>query len=187
VDFLDEASRVTFEQLTAGDLPKPVAIANAMSPMVEQGHLFGQSTHPEVEALYRQLALDGVIAQPENSDYLFVTQSNANPSKIDAYLKRVVTYDATFLPDTGQVNGTLRVQLGNSAPAGLPIDVIGNASGLPVGTNHLFLSVYTPLGAVGATVNGVPVGLGSSKRFGLSSYTVVLDVPPGATMNVEVK
>jgi hypothetical protein len=188
VDFLDEVTRVTFERLTSGDLPRPVKVAQVMSPMVEQGRFFGQSSHPLIQALFQELALDGTVPSRNGGDYLSVTQSNENPSKIDAYLQRDVTYDATYFPDTGQVDGDVKIRLTNSVPStDLPQDVIGNANGLPPGTNHLFLNVYSPLGALGATVNGVPTGVGSVKRFGLSAYTVVVDVPPGGTVTVEIK
>lgn len=188
VDFLDEATRVTFEKLTTGDLPKPVKVANVMNPMVEQGHLFAHSTHPDVQALFTQLAFDGAVPDRANGDYLSVTQSNENPSKIDAYLQRDITYDATFRPDTGEVTADVKVRLTNSAPGALlPEDVIGNANGLPTGTNHLFLTIYTPLNAKGATINDAPTGVGSIKRFGLSAFTIVVDVPPGGTVDVDLK
>ncbi|MEY2423959.1 MAG: hypothetical protein QOI95_4026 [Acidimicrobiaceae bacterium] len=188
VDFLDEATRLTFERLTQGDLPKPVQVAKVMNPMVEQGRFFAHSTHPEIETLFQQLSLDGAVRPPSDGDYLSITQTNENPSKIDAYLQRDVTYDATFLPDSGQVDGDLHIRLTNSAPAALlPEDVIGNAQGKPPGTNHLFLTVYSSLRATGATLDGAPTNIGSIKRFGLSAYTVVVDVPPGGTANVEIK
>ena len=188
VDFLDEATRVTFEKLTSGDLPKPVKVANVMSPMVDQGHLFGQSTHPDIEALFQQLGLDGAVPSPRGGDFLWVTQSNENPSKIDAYLQRDITYDALFRPDTGEVVGDVKVRLTNSAPAALlPDDVIGNERGKPPGTNHMFLTVYSPLQATGATVDDAAVAVGSVRRFGLSTYTIFVDVPPGGTVTVELK
>jgi hypothetical protein len=188
VDFLDEVTRVTFERLTSGDLPKPVRVADVMNPMVEQGRFFGQSSHPQIEALFQRLAFDGSIPSRNGGDYLAVTQSNENPSKIDAYLQRDVTYDATYFPDTGQVDGVVRIKLTNSAPgAELPEDVIGNANGQPPGTNHRFLTVYSPLGATGATVNGAAAGVGSMQRFGLFAYTVVVDVPPKGTVTVELR
>lgn len=188
VDFLDEATRITFEKLTSGDLPKPVKVAQVMNPMVEQGHLFAHSIHPDVEALFTQLAFDGTVPDRANGDYLSVTQANENPSKIDAYLQRDVTYDATFRPDTGEVVSDVRIKLTNSAPGALlPDDVIGNANGLPPGTNHLFLTVYSPLNAKGATIDDKPTGVGSIKRFGLSAFTIVVDVPPGGTVNVDLK
>jgi hypothetical protein len=188
VDFLEELTRVTFDRLTSGDLPKPVTVADVMNPMVEQGRLFGQSSHPQIEALFQQLGLDGSIPSRNGGDYLSVTQSNDNPSKIDAYLQRDVTYDATYFPDSGQVTADLHVRFTNSAPAALlPDDVIGNANGLPPGTNRLLLTVYSPLGATGATINGVPAGVGSVKRFGLSAYTVTVEIPSGATADVEFK
>ena len=188
VDFLDEATRVTFERITSGDLPKPVKVADTMSPLVEQGRLFGNSIHPEIEALFQRLALDGAVPAPDDGDYLSITQSNENPSKIDAYLQREVSYNATFTPDTGQVDGDLSIRLTNSAPAAdLPEDVIGNIRGLPPGTNHLFLTVYTPLTALSATLNDQPTGVGSLQRFGRSAYTVVVDVPPGGTATVKLQ
>lgn len=188
VDFLDEATRVTFERLTSGDLPKPVKVANVMSPIVDQGRLFGHSTHPEIEAMFQRLALDGTVPAQTDGDYLSITQSNENPNKIDAYLQREVSYNATFTPDTGQVDSDLSIRLTNSAPAAdLPEDVIGNRRDLPPGTNHLFLTVYTPLTVQSATLNDQPTGVGSLARFGRSAYTVVVDVPPGATMTVKLQ
>ena len=188
VDFLDEATRVTFERITSGDLPKPVRVADVMSPMVDQGRLFGHSTHPEIEALFQLLELDGAVPERTDGDYFSVTQSNENPNKIDAYLKREISYDATFFPDTGQVDSEVTIRLTNSAPGDLlPEDVIGNARGLPPGTNHLFLTVYSPLSAVGAMVNDQPTGVGSLARFGLSAYTFVVDVPPGGTVTVKLQ
>ncbi|MEY2461036.1 MAG: hypothetical protein QOG30_2866 [Acidimicrobiaceae bacterium] len=186
VDFLDEATRVTFERLTTGDLPKPVKIADAMSPMVEQGRLFGQSTHPQINALFQQLALDGAVTPPAG-DYLEVTQSNENPNKIDAYLQRDMEYHATFSPETGQIDSDLTIRLTNSAPGSdLPVDVIGNAHDAPSGSNHLFLTVYTPLTATGATINDAPTGIGSAQRFGLSAYSIIADVPAGGTVTIHL-
>lgn len=187
-DFLDEATRKTFERLTEGDLPKPARVAKVMSPMVDQGRLFGFSTNPDVEALFRTLELDGAVPAPADGDLLWVTQANQNPSKIDAYLQRDLTYEATVRPNTGQVEGLLKVQLTNRAPAeGLPEDVIGNANGQPFGTNHLFLTVYSPLRATSATLDGGPLSFGSVKRFGLSAYTIVVDVPPGGSVAIELR
>jgi hypothetical protein len=64
--------------------------------------------------------------------------------------------------------------------------VIGNAHGAPSGSNHLFLTVYTPLTATGATINDVPTGIGSAQRFGLSAYSIIVDVPAGGTVTIHL-
>ena len=39
----------------------------------------------------------------------------------------------------------------------------------------------------GDTINDAPAGLGSVRRFGLSAYTIVVDVPPGGTVTVALQ
>lgn len=187
VDFLDEATRLTFEQLTNGDLPKPASVAKALSPMVDEGHMFGSSVHPEVDALFRSLSLDGGAPAANGDDVLWVTQTNENPNKIDSYVHRDITYDATVRPDTGSVDANVDIKLTNSVDPALPDVVVDNAHGLPPGTDHLFLTVYSALRATSVTIQDLPVRFGAVPRFGLSAYTVVVDVPAGQTVSVKLK
>src|SRR5581483_3545121 len=187
VDFLDEATRQTFERLTSGDLPKPSTVASAMNPMVQQGHMVAFSANPAFQAVFQQLGLGGQFPSRGQGDFLEVTQSNQGQNKIDAYLQRNVTYAASFRPDSGEVDSTATIQLVNSAPAdGLPDIVIGNAANLPKGTNDLFLTVYSPLTAQSATIDGKATGVNSAPRFGVTAYTIPVQVPPGATVTVEL-
>ena len=134
LDFLDEATRLTFEKLTSGDLPKPARVTSVMDPVVEQGRMLGFSPNPQVEALFRQLGLDGAFPDRHDGDFLSVTQANAGANKIDAYEKRAITYDASYQPDTGEVSAKLTVTLTNEAPAsGLSDLVLANIHGLPRG------------------------------------------------------
>jgi hypothetical protein len=187
VDFLDEATRLTFDQLTNGDLPKPAAVAQALSPMVDQGHMFGSSVNPQVDALFHSLAFDGSAPATNGDDALWVTQTNENPNKIDSYVHRDITYDATVRPDTGSVDANLAIKLTNAVDPTLPDVVVGNAHGLPVGTDHLFLTVYSALRATSVTVQDFPARYGAVPRFGLSAYTIVVDVPAGQTVTVKLK
>src|SRR5690606_38125642 len=77
--------------------------------------------------------------------FLLVTQNKGN-NKIDSYLRRSIDYVATFDPSTGAVEATATITLRNDAPAfGLPLAIIGsNDQGLPLGTNAMFFSFYTP-------------------------------------------
>jgi hypothetical protein len=187
VDFLDEATRLTFEKLTTGDLPKPAQVSDVMTPMVEQGRVLAFSPSGDLEALFRTLGMDGTFPDPHNGDFLYVTEANAGANKIDAYMQRTMTYNATYQPDTGEVQSTVHMQLTNSAPAGgLPDIVLANIHDLPPGTNQMLVTVYSPLAAAGATVNGVQAPMQSVDRFGLHSYTVEVEVPPGGTVDLEL-
>jgi hypothetical protein len=187
LDFLDEATRLTFEKLTSGDLPKPASVTTAMDPVVEQGRMLAFSPDPKVEALFRQLGLDGAFPDRHEGDFLSVTQTNAGANKIDAYEKRAITYDASYRPDTGDVSATLTVTLTNEAPAsGLSDLVLANIHGLPPGTNQALLTVYSPLALDTATIAGLPLQYGSIDRFGVHAYVVEVDIPPGASQVLEL-
>lgn len=188
VDFLDAATRLTFEKFTSGDLPKPARVANVMTPMIEQGHVLAFSPNPDAEALYQRLGLDGSFPPATNADALSVTESNAGANKLDAYMQRSMKYAATFRPDTGEVQSTLTVTLTNSAPAdGLPDIVLANIHDRPKGTNEMLLTVYTPLQVTGATTgDGTAAKVGGSDDFGLNSYTIPVDVPPGGAVTLQV-
>jgi hypothetical protein len=82
------------------------------------------------------------------------------------------------------------VTLRNEAPdRGLPPYVIGNAvkPPMPTGTTRTYLSVYSPWGLDGASVNGRATSLESQVELGRNVYSAYVDVPPGATVVVEVE
>ncbi len=159
-----------------------------MDPVVEQGRMLGFSPNPQVEALFRQLGLDGAFPDRHDGDFLSVTQANAGANKIDAYEKRAITYDATYQPDTGEVSAKLTVTLTNEAPArGLSDLVLANIHGLPAGTNQALLTVYSPLALDSATIAGLPVQSRSVDRFGVHAYVVEVDVPPGGSQVLELQ
>jgi hypothetical protein len=187
VDFLDEATRLTFEKLTSGDLPKSARVSQVMDPMVTQGRLLGFSPNADVEGLFRELGLDGQFPDPRGGDFFSVTQTNLGANKIDAYLQRADTYSATYDPSSGNVDSTLTVQLHNSATAdGLSDLVVANIHGLPRGTNQSLYTINSPLALDSVSVGGQPAPVSSVNRFGVHSYSVEVDVPPGGTQTLEV-
>jgi hypothetical protein len=187
-DFLDEATRLTFNKLTSGDLPKPAQVASVMSPSVAQGRLLAYSQDPKIESLFHDLGMDGAFPAPQNGDFLAVTQSNAGANKIDAYLQKSITDQVSYRPDTGAVTSTVTISLSNSAPAaGLDSVVLDNIHGLPSGTNQLILTVYSPLSLVSATAVGVTTPTSTVDRFGVHAYSVEVAVPPAATQDVQLQ
>ncbi len=186
-DFLDEATRLTFNKLTGSDLPKPAQIASVMSPSVTDGRLLAFSQDPKVEAMFHDLDMDGAVPARQDGDFLEVTQSNQGANKIDAYLQRSITDQVSYRPDTGAVASTVTISLTNTAPAsGLDDVVLDNIHGLPPGTNQSILTVYSPLSLTSATAGGATAPTTTVDRFGVHAYFVEVEIPPGATQDVQL-
>ena len=160
------------------------------------GHLLFTAFDADEEAFLGRVGstgtfLDGgVEAGPAGddgagSDWFSVRTSNAGGNKIDSFLTRDVTYDATVDPDTGAVEATATVALHNTAPTGgLPDYVIGNIYGAPRGTNLTYLGLFTAGTLTGATRDGSPMAVESQREFGGNVYSARVDIPPGGTVTV---
>jgi hypothetical protein len=191
-DFLDEATRVVFERLTEGDVPGPRQVAEILGPLVDQGRLMVHSFDPEEQALFEEVGLDGAFPErPEGGDFFSIATQNSANNKIDIFLDRDVQYDATFDPDTGRVDATATITLTNRAPAvGLPDVVLSSGdrqldgTGPPLGTNRMYFSAYSPHLLDRATIDGMPLPMGTGEELGLSVYSAFLSVPPGATATI---
>ena len=192
-DFLEEASRLTFQALTSGDLPGPRRVSEVLGPMVDQGRLLMHSFDPEEQAFFEQIGLDGAFPDAGDGDLVAVTTQNSGHNKGDSFLTRSLDYRAEVDPDTGVVEATATVTLENAAPAGgLPDVLIGvtptegtaGLPDLPPGTNRMYLSLYTPHAVASAEVDGVTLPLESQQELGVNVYAQYVTVPPGATVTV---
>lgn len=187
LDMLDAVARTTFERLTTADLPGPRALSDQLDPVVDGGHIqfatFAQDTFLSLQVA----GVTGLVGPLDGTDGVMVTTANAGGNKIDLFLERREQYDVTWNPETGQVSGTLRVTLENNAPTeGWPDYVIGNAVGLPTGTNRSFVSIYSPFEMTASRVNGQPAPLQAEVELGRNVYSTFVDIPPGGTVDVEV-
>lgn len=192
VDALESLSRATFDRLTTGDLPGPRGVADAMTDAVAEGHIHMWSADERQQALIEDVGLDGALPATDGGrDYLGVVNNNAVGNKVDLFLSRTVDYDAAWDPHTGVVTATASVTLTNDAPStGLPRYVIGSAlrDPPPPGTNHTYLSIYTPWEATEATLDGEPVAVEAQVERGYRTYSLFLDVPPnGGTRTVTLR
>lgn len=167
--FLEAATRTLFDQLTGGDLPGPRTISAALAPMVGGRHIQLFSTHPQAERFFTSIGAEGSVART-TPDGIGMVGQNYNGNKIDYFLRRSLTYDVTWDPETGVVDGTVEVRLQNLAPAtGLPHAVIGwggdlSANQLPVadGENLTYVSLYSLAPLSDLTVDDAPVALNRS-------------------------
>jgi hypothetical protein len=190
-DLLQDALQQAFAKLSTGSLPGPARLADLLSPEVRQGRLLFWSNHPSEQPFLLRLGLAGAFPQPgPGSDVLAVTIANAANNKIDAYLHEQISDAVRYDPTTGQVDATVTIALDNTAPGGgLPDEIIGSypGSGLPLGTNFLWLSVYSPLGLTGAAAAGQVVGFSpGTPELGVRAYSTFVRVPAQSTKTLVI-
>jgi hypothetical protein len=184
VDLLEKVARTTFEALTHANMPRPRDVIDVLDPVVDRGHIQFTTFTPDEAEYFDQIGLSGKF-EPAVGDFLSVVTSNAGASKIDLYLQRHLQYDAAWDPATGVVAAKVTATLQNTAPAsGLPEYVIGNAVGLPWGTNRSFVSIYSAYRLNGATLDGQPVTLQSERELDRNVYSGFVDIPPGGTVTL---
>ncbi|HET6951983.1 MAG TPA: DUF4012 domain-containing protein [Acidimicrobiales bacterium] len=186
-DALSDVAHETFDRLTRESLPSPRLLSETFDPVVDGGHIqFATTSQDTFYALFT-MGISGIFDTEPGTDTVTLTTANAGGSKIDLYLERSEQYDVTWDPATGKVDATLAVTLKNNAPAeGLPDYVIGNAVGLPPGTNRSFVSVYSPFELVAARRDGSPILLQSEVEAARNVYSTFVDIPPGGSVRIEL-
>lgn len=190
-DVLQELLTTGFRRFVSGALPSPSSLATVLEPLVKQGRLLFWTPMPAVQPLLRRVGLDGAFPRPgPASDVLAVTLSNYDNNKIDGYLHESVKDEIRYDPGTGLVDATVTVDLRNGASvAGLPGYVIGSfsGSGIPLGTDEEWLTLYTPFRVASATFDGVPFHFsGPLPEVGVLAYSGYVEVPAGATGQLRV-
>lgn len=169
-------------------LPRPDRLADVLAPLVRRGSLQFVTFDPDDQELLERAGLTGEVERPGSGDLLAVLSRNANPSKIDPYVTRSTRYSADWDPTTGRVDARVTVTLTNAAPAtGLPA-LIGNpVPGLPPGTDRMTLSILSPWEAIGATLDGDPLNVGTQQELrGVRRHNVLVDLAPGETRVVQL-
>jgi hypothetical protein len=187
-EFLEDVGRETFDQLVNGSLPGPRRLASALGPAVEERRLMMYAFDPAQERFLSHLGVAGEAPRPEGADGLMLVTQNWGQNKIDVFLRRDVDYQVTYDPATGEVEGTVTVTLHNDAPSsGLPDAIIGsNDLGLPLGTNSLYLSVYTPHHLQEARLDGERIGVEFQRELGWAVYSRFVKIPPGGSVRIEL-
>src|SRR5262249_24332193 len=128
------------------------------------------------------------ILDAAGGDFLGLVTQNASASKLELFLHRSMHVDSTIDPTTGTMKTTVRITLRNDAPtSGHPGYVIGNALGLPTGTNRMYLSLSSSLPTTRATLSGHPVAMELQDERGLHVSSAFVTVPAGGTATLEVQ
>ena len=189
VELLESATAGLLARLLEANLPALPEIADALAPVVDEGRLLVWSSRPEEADSLDRLAIGGLFSPPE-VDGLAVTNTNASGNKIDSFLRRAVRYEGEVDRAAGAVDAVATIRLRNEAPAaGLPSYLIGNSVGDPPGTNRTFVSVYTPLDLVDATLDGQPFTLSSESELGWKVYGayVVISAQQEAVLELRLR
>lgn len=180
---LTQAIEEVVQRFSSTRLPEPRALADLFGPVVDAGRLQFFSLDPRDDDLLERVGLSRTITRSGADDVLGVVTRNANPNKADSFLERDVTYDVNWDPITGESRSTVTVTVTNTAPsAGLPEAVLVPPSGGTPGTNRFQLSVFSPLEATGATLDGAVTGIGRQyEAGGVYRNSVWVTLAPGQT------
>ena len=111
-DLLVQASRITFDKLTSGNLPSPERLVQLLGPMVRQRRLMLSATRPSEEHLFHDIGADGALPKIRG-DFLMVSHQNFGNNKMDAYLHRTIAYEATVDPSSGRIDATATITMKN--------------------------------------------------------------------------
>jgi hypothetical protein len=199
VDALEQVATETMTELLDGALPDPTALADQLGPLVEQERLVAWMSDAADQALIESIGMSGGLPPLDGDDDGFsVVVNNAGANKLDAFLTRSFSYDATYgtgsnrgdnsdgVPDV-TVDGELSITLASSAPtSGLADGVIGNYVGDPLGTNRSLVTVYTAASVESVTVDGDEVPTEGGTEAGWTLTTFVVTTPAGASTDIVV-
>jgi len=180
IDVLDDAGTATFDAFLRTRALRPGRLARVFGPVVEQGRLLVTTNDPAEAAFLERIGLAGSFPVADVADLFSVVTQNAGNNKIDVFLHRSTTYEATFDPTTGAVEARVTVRLRNDAPStGLSSYVIRNRpdSGQPDGVNWLWFNVYSPHLLASASLDGQPLAMGAQGELGVNVYHAYLPVP----------
>ncbi|HAP76616.1 MAG TPA: hypothetical protein DCR14_11080, partial [Acidimicrobiaceae bacterium] len=175
-DLLDAIARTVVADVLQTSLPEPTRLARTFGPLVPTRGVMAWSTHPDEQALFTDLAMDGSLATWMGDDEAVIARNNGGANKIDIYVTE--EWEAT-------ADG-VRVTFTNTAPAtGLPDYVIGNTVGLPSGTSRTRYTLYTRREVVTLTVNGRDQPVAVATEQGFFAYTFVVDLAAGESFVLE--
>lgn len=188
-DFLQDALRVAFQKLVKGSLPSPRILSADLDPAVQQGRIGLWTNQTAPQPLLRSVGLAQAFPAAGRGNLLAVTTQNQGNNKLDAYIHSSIVDNVAYDAANGVTASQVTVTLHNDAPpSGLPDYVIASDKdpGLPLGTDRLWLTLYSPLSFHRASVNRAPVGMSSGSELGVHAYSMFVDVPSKGTVEVVV-
>ncbi len=175
----------TFDAFTAGGLPGPRGLADAIGPLVDSDRLgvwWAGGGGPS--SLIEATGLDNSFPRPDGNDLIGLVHQNSGQNKIDVYLQRQLDYELEI--NDGIATGTVTATFSNDAPSsGLPDAVLAsNDQGYPLGTNVALVHLHSGLDVVAATIDGIETPVTHKAAFGAKAAGLSIEVPPGQSVVV---
>jgi len=181
-DQLAEVAQKAFDELLKSPKTNYRDISRALGPAVSQGHLMFSVFEPYAQNLLDRLGLTQRFAPVSKASLFTFRNSQSFANKIDYFLHRHLTVDATIDPHSNQLEADITIELRNDSPAsGLPAYVISNENGEPDGTNGMYFSIYTSGAITSSTLDGEPLSLFEKPDRGMRVFSKGITIPPGAT------
>lgn len=167
-DVLTEIARTAFDELLRSPATTYHDLSRAFGPAVEDGHIMFTVFDPRSEELLDRVGVTGRF-DPHPADLLFsLRNSDSLANKIDYFLHRSTTYDATIDPRTGHIEADVTIVLRNDAPSsGLPPYIIGTGELAPRGDSGSYVSLYTSLGVTETSIDGERVLFQGESEYGV--------------------
>ncbi len=171
-----------FDRLGSADLPGPRELGETFGPLVRDGHLAMATGLAGDRALLDRVGLSAPLPRTDG-DLLGIVERNKAPNKLDVFLDRTHTYDVAWNAESGARSATLTSTYTNDVgdPSRLPPVVVGNASGVPAGTQIREVSILTPSLTVSLELDGERVPVRTAVEQGQYRHSVSLSIPPGKT------
>ncbi len=187
VEFLAVLLAAAFDQMLGAELPDPWALDDVFGDVVDQDRLLMASTDPDELALLEELGLTGSFPPRDVDDIAALVIQNAGQNKIDTFLGRSMRHRVHLDTDTGVVTATTTVRLENTVQdlSGPDALVGNNDQGYPRGTNVAQVVLYTPHRLRAVTVDGRAGGAQARDEFGLRSYSLLVEIPPGGVVELD--
>lgn len=183
--FFRAVARTMFDRITSG-VAEPRALLSALARGADEHRLY---LHDFDEAVQAQLGGTGVSGelkvQPTPAPQVGVYLSDGTGSKMSYFLRYNASVDATYC-NAGVQGMTGRLSLGSDAPTDAAISLPayitgGSTSGVPAGTQRVFVRIFGPVGGSvgGVALNGKPItGFPAVDYDGRAAFTAVVDLEP---------
>jgi hypothetical protein len=161
------------------------AMVKAMNRAVNEHRLMVWSANASEQRVLAATPLAGALPAT-TAPFVGVTVNNGQGSKLDYYLDRSVTYDRGACIANNMQQSTVTVRLHNDAPSSLPRYVtlrLGDTRGNPLGSERLFVALYTTTGAslVGVSDADGKLFATAGSEAGHTRYETDVTIERGAT------
>ncbi|MDC1388974.1 DUF4012 domain-containing protein [Acidimicrobiales bacterium] len=174
-----------FDDLLDSQLPGPERLGDVLGPVARQGRLQVATFDTDENAFLRSIKLQrefGWLAdERETADSFAVVQTNGLRNKLDLYLHREITYDAT-VDEAGRLVVSGTIELLSEVPDDAPEYTLGGD--LP-GTNWVYLSLFTPHRVSMLSLDGEPFDQGFTREFGYDRNEIPVGLSPNVSRSIE--